>query len=270
MKIKSFFIVRRAAAYLNYLAAQDQVVTGAEFAQMLGLVTPNSRTDGIRRAIEILEILDRDDLRKSRPRRSAMVVQERGSMMGLPYPFFWKDDITTIEERKTRHQKIIRYVVQYPYALKCSEGQRRHIESVLGIDIGTMHRRGGPRRYWPEPTSRTRSEAQSPEGTHWHKGALSDSQNGLLRDITHLINTTSRLGQSGISRARAAEGIMFALPEEYSIEEFGEDIDALVRIGCLREFDGILNLPIIDPHQARRLSGPARQHGGHEVVERHV
>ncbi|WP_333706907.1 hypothetical protein [Ottowia beijingensis] len=265
MKIKSFFIVRRAAAYLNYLAAQDQVVTGAEFAQMLGLVTPNSRTDGIRRAIEILEILDRDDLRKSRPRRSAMVVQERGSMMGLPYPFFWKDDITTIEERKTRHQKIIRYVVQYPYALKCSEGQRRHIESVLGIDIGT-----GPRRYWPEPTSRTRSEAQSPEGTHWHKGALSDSQNGLLRDITHLINTTSRLGQSGISRARAAEGIMFALPEEYSIEEFGEDIDALVRIGCLREFDGILNLPIIDPHQARRLSGPARQHGGHEVVERHV
>ena len=54
------------------------------------------------------------------------------------------------------------------------------------------------------------------------------------------------------------------------VPEGCEDIDALVRIGCLREFDGILNLPIIDPHQARRLSGPARQHGGHEVVERHV
>ena len=114
MKIKSFFIVRRAAAYLNYLAAQDEVVTGAEFAQMLGLVTPDSRTDGIRRAIQILEILDRDDLRKSRPRRAAMVVQDHGAMMGLPYRFFWKDDITTIEERKTRHQKIIQHVVQYP------------------------------------------------------------------------------------------------------------------------------------------------------------
>ena len=106
MKIKSFWIVRRAAAYLNYLAAQDQVVTGAEFAQMLGLVTPDRRFAGIRRAIEILKLLDYDDLRKSRPRRAAMVVQERGAMAGLPYRFFWKDDITTIQERNTRHQKM--------------------------------------------------------------------------------------------------------------------------------------------------------------------
>lgn len=212
---------------------------------MLGLVTPDRRFAGIRRAIEILKLLDYDDLRKSRPRRAAMVVQERGAMAGLPYRFFWKDDITTIQERNTRHQKMIWHVVQYPYSLRCTEEQRRHIESVLRIDNGTTRYRSElPRRQWREQKNRKPSKMETSITANWPTSALTRSHNGLLQDIASLMRKTSSLGQAGLSRDQVAESIMYYMPPEYSVEELGEDIDHLVKTGCLREVDGILTLPL--------------------------
>ncbi len=241
----------RAADLLHYLAARRQVVTSVEFARLLDLDNPADHPDVARQVTETLKILDDDDGCENRPSRGALVVHADGPMIGLPYVYSWDSRVTTIAERHEHHQKILPYVFKYPYELRCSEEQRRRIDAVTKLDNGTIHRCGllkvtDPLTPVQEEVlrvlaSEAKTAPQWANGFHRHEATCA---------LIHLVNL------------RICAGLPFAA--------FGDTIDDLVSLGHLTEANGILKLPASGSGTGHQLPRPARQHGGHEVVERHV
>ena len=172
-------------------------------------------------------------------------------MIGLPYVYSWDSRVTTIAERHEHHQKILPYVFKCPYELRCSEEQRRRIDAVTKLDNGTIHRCGllkvtDPLTPVQEEVlrvlaSEAKTAPQWANGFHRHEATCA---------LIHLVNL------------RICAGLPFAA--------FGDTIDDLVSLGHLTEANGILKLPASGSGTGHQLPRPARQHGGHEVVERHV
>lgn len=241
----------RAADLLHYLAARRQVVTSVEFARLLDLDNPADHPDVARQVTETLKILDDDDGCENRPSRGALVVHADGPMIGLPYVYSWDSRVATIAERHEHHQKILPYVFKYPYELRCSEEQRRRMDAVTKLDNGTIHRRGLLKltdtltpvqaEVLRVLASEAKTAPQWANGFHRHEATCA---------LIHLVNL------------RICAGLPFAA--------FGDTIDDLVSLGHLTEANGILKLPASDSSTGQQLPRPARQHGGHEVVERHV
>lgn len=243
-------LYQRAANLLNYLAARRQVVTSVEFARLLDLDRPADHPDVVHKVTETLKNLESDDGCENRPSRGALVVHADGPMIGLPYVYSWDSSVTTIAERQKHHQKILPYVFKYPYELRCSEEQRRRIDAVTKLDNGTIHRRGLLKvtdiltpvqaEVLRVLTSEAKTVRDWANGFHRHSATCA---------LIHLANLPIR-------------GLPFAA--------FGDTIDDLVSLGHLTEANGILKLPASDRSTGHELPHPARQHGGHEVVKRHV
>lgn len=241
MFFKRNTLERRAADTLHYLAAKRKVVTAEQFARLLGLPVSDDRIECIRRVINILRILGIQDLLSSRPRRAALVVQAQGEMARLPFRFFWEVELTRLAGRRSKHRTILADVFVYPYQLSLSQDQRRNIDMILGVDNGTLHPSGRPRRYRPIATHSSLGGISASNDLK----NMSDELVYRRRAVLEIVTSEILERMAPWSREEAIDAVVYMLRSHKSTpSDIVETLDYLIKAGRLMETtDGFLDIP---------------------------